>query len=142
MAEPGAILHLPARNSRTAAMFNFNSRELKASAVGRKIYVTSYCHWGLSAVQIYSVFYNLQHVNMSCEEENSSNSNESSFPSQADYLESFNSQSSGEENYLIGLQPYQIFEPEYSTDEERGDGEDADEQQHEQDDRMGNHLDW
>ena len=68
------------------------------------------------------------------------NSDESSFPSQADDLESFNSESSGEKNDLIGLQPYQ-FEPEYSTDEERGDGEDAEEQQHEQDDRMGN-LDW
>ena len=55
-------------------------------------------------------------------------------------MESFNSESRCEENYLIGLQPYQ-FEPEYSTDEEQGDGEDADEQQHEQDDRMGN-LDW
>ena len=37
------------------------------------------------------------------------------------------------------MQPYQ-FEPEYLTDEERGDGEDAEEQQHEQDDRMGNRL--
>ena len=89
---------------------------------------------------IYSVFYNLQHVSMSSEEENSSNSAESSFPSQADDLERFNSESSGEENDLIGLQPYQ-FEPEYSTDEERGDGEDAEEQQHEHDDWMGN-LDW
>ena len=77
---------------------------------------------------------------MSCEEENSSNSDESSFPSQADDLETFNSESRGEENDLIGLQPYK-FEPEYSTNEERGDGEDAEEQQHEQDDRMGN-LDW
>ena len=67
-------------------MFNFNSRELKASAVG---YVTSYRDRGLSAVQIYSVFYKLQHVSMSSEE-NSSNSDESSFPSQADDLESFN----------------------------------------------------
>ena len=74
---------------------------------------------------------------MSSEEENSSNSDESSFPSQADDLESFNSESSGEENDLIVLQPYQ-FEPEYSTDEERGDDKDAEE---EQDDRMGN-LDW
>ena len=84
-------------------------------------------------MQIYSVFYNLQ----SSKEENSSNSDESSFPSQADDLERFNSESSGEENDLIGLQPYQ-FEPEYSTDEERGEDEDAEEQQHEQDDRMGN----
>ena len=87
-------------------------------------------------MQIYSVFYNLQ----SAGEENSSNSDESSFPSQTDDLESFNSESSGEENDLIGLQPYQ-FEPEYLTDEERGDGEDAEEQQHEQDHRMGN-LEW
>ena len=58
-------------------------------------------------MQIYSVFYNLQ----SAGEENSSNSDESSFPSQTDDLESFNSESSGEENDLIGLQPYQ-FEPE------------------------------
>ena len=121
-------------------MFSFNSRELKVSAVGRKIYVTSYSDSGDQAQCKYSVFYNLQHVSMSSEEENSSNSDESSFPSQADDLESFNSESSGEENDLIGLQPYQ-FEPEYSTDEERGDGEDAEEQQHEQDDRMGN-LDW
>ena len=48
-------------NSRTAAMFNFNSRELKASTVG---YVTSYRDRGLSAVQIYSVFYKLQHVSI------------------------------------------------------------------------------
>ena len=66
---------------------------------------------------------------MNSEEENSSNSDESRFRSQADDLESFNWESSGEENYLFGLQPYQ-FEPEYSTDEERGDGEDAEEQQH------------
>ena len=56
---------------------------------------------------------------MPSEEENSSNSNESSFPSEAGDLESFNSESSGEESDLIGLQPYQ-FQPEYSTDEERG----------------------
>ena len=54
---------------------------------------------------------------MSSEEENSSNSDESSFPSQADDLESFNSESSGEENDLIGLQPYQ-FEPEYLTNDD------------------------
>ena len=77
---------------------------------------------------------------MSSGKEKSSNSDESSSPSQADDLESYNSESSGEENDLIGLQPYQ-FEPEYSTDEERGDGEDAEEQQHEQDDRLGN-LEW
>ena len=74
---------------------------------------------------------------MSSEEENSSNSDESSFRSEADDLESFNSESGGEESDLIDLQPYQ-FEPEYPTDEKRGDGE---EQQHQQDDRMGN-LDW
>ena len=74
---------------------------------------------------------------MSSEEEYYSNSDEHSFPSEADDLESFNSESSGEESDLIGLQPYQ-FEQEYPTDEERGDGE---EQQHEQDDRMVN-LDW
>ena len=91
-------------------------------------------------MQIYSVFDNLQHVSTSSAEENVSNSDESSFPSQADDLERFNSESRGEENYLIGLQPYK-FEPEYSTDEARGDGEDAQELQHEQDDRMGN-LDW
>ena len=77
---------------------------------------------------------------MSSEEENTSNSDESCFPSQADDLESFNSESSGEENDVIGLQPYP-FQPECSTDEERGDGEDAEEQQHERDDRMGN-IDW
>ena len=54
---------------------------------------------------------------MSCEEENSSNSVESSFPSEADDLKGFNSESNGDENDLIGLQPYQ-FEPEYSSDEE------------------------
>ena len=59
------------------------------------------------------------HVSKSSEEENSSNSDESSFPSEADDLESFNSESSGDENDLIGLQPYQ-FEPDYSSDEERG----------------------
>ena len=91
-------------------------------------------------MQIYSVFDNLQHVSTSSAEENVSNSDESSFPSQADDLGSFNSESSGEENDLIGSQ-FDQFEPEYSTDEERGDGEDAEEQQHEQNDRMGN-LDW
>ena len=38
---------------------------------------------------------------MSSEEENSSNSDESSFPSEADDLESFNSESSGEESDLM-----------------------------------------
>ena len=122
-------------------MFNFYLRGAKSMS-GWTQNICDVILWqlGLSAVQIYSVFYNLQHVSMSSEEENSSNSAESSFPSQADDLERFNSESSGEENDLIGLQPYQ-FEPEYSTDEERGDGEDAEEQQHEQNDRMGN-LDW
>ena len=80
------------------------------------------------------------HVSMSSQEENSSNSDESSFLSEADDLESFNSDNSGEESDLIGLQPYQ-FEPEYSTDEERVNEVNGKEQQHEQDDRMGN-LDW
>ena len=39
------------------------------------------------------------------------------------------------------LTNYPLPEPEYSTDEERGDDEDAEEQQHEQNDRMWN-LDW
>ena len=121
-------------------MFSFNSRELKVSAVGRKIYVTSYSDSGDQAQCKYSVFYNLQRASMSSEEENTSNSDESCFPSQADDLESFNSESSGEENYLIGFQHCQ-FEPKHSTDEERGTGEDADEQQHKQVDWMGN-LDW
>ena len=53
---------------------------------------------------------------MSSEEEYYSNSDEHSFPSEADDLESFNSESSGEESDLIGLQPCH----EHSTDGERG----------------------
>ena len=59
---------------------------------------------------------------MSSEEKNSSNSGESSF--QAKLMIWKASESSSEENDLISLQPYQ-FEPEYSTDEERGDGKGA-----------------
>ena len=74
---------------------------------------------------------------MSSEEENSSNSDESSFPSEAADLESFNSESSGDENDLIGLQPY----PHLNQSTRAMNNEVNDEEQHEQDDRMGN-LDW
>ena len=74
---------------------------------------------------------------MSSEEENSSNSDESSFPSEADDLASFNSESSDEESDLLACSLTNLNQSTRAMKNEVN----GEEQQHEQDDRMGN-LDW